>query len=113
MDRRNLKVHRLIIVDHHNIVLEMSDLTLEQTKRRGQNHYIESHPTTYSDKHTKCQDLNRIIDLTVHTLDSSSSNIVEVAKGQKDLIPKHHHCHNLVDDTKNQTLNEQVSVNLI
>lgn len=40
-------------------------------------------------------------------------NVIEVEKGQRDLISEYDHRHHLVDDTRNQTLDEQRLENLI
>jgi hypothetical protein len=80
-----------------------------KTKRRGQNCYIESQPTISSDN-TKCQDLKKInISDTPnsHRLFADTiSNIVEIERDQRDLILKHYRRHHLVDDTRNQSLDQ-------
>jgi hypothetical protein len=83
----------------------MPDLHVEQTKTRCRDCHIEIQPTVFFDKDTKCQDLkevNKSDTLNSHWLFVDDRlNVVEVGRGRRDLIPKHHCRHHLVDDTRN------------
>jgi hypothetical protein len=88
----------------------MPDLAIEQTKR-CQNCHIESQPTTSTDKDTKCHDLKRInwydTPNSHWPFVDAKSNGVEVGRSRRDLIPKHHRHQHLIDNTRNQTLDQQ------
>ena len=40
------------------------------------------------------------------------TSLIEVGRGRSDLIPKYDHRYHLVDDTRNQTLDQQRSENI-
>jgi len=94
----------------------MPNLVSEHTKRRGRYRRIESQPTAFYDKLTKCEDLkttNRSNRPNFHwPFDEAKSKVIDVGRGWRDLILKYHcRCH-FVHDTRNQTLDQRGSTNL-
>ena len=82
---------------------------------RGRHCHIESQPTVSSNKDTKCQYLKKI-----KRYDTPNSHwpfadakpiVVEVEKGWRDLIQKHHRHHHLINDTMIYFTRKQVDSN--
>lgn len=91
-------------------------LAIEKIKIRDQNCRIESQPITSHDKHTYYQDLKRINrfdkQYSYWPLINTRSNVIKVGRDQIDLIPMHHHCHHLINDSRNLILDEQGSIKI-
>ena len=84
--------------------LKKLDLVEEPIERRGQSHHNIRHPTASPDWHTNCKDLKRIFRFgrtNSHlAFIGAGTEVVEVGKGRRDLIPKRYRRHHLVDIAK-------------
>ena len=103
------KQHRLAILHHQNRGLKKLDLVADQIERRGRNRHNKGQSTASPNQHTNCKDLERIFrsgKTSSHlAIVGTETDVVEVEKGRRDLIPKHHRHHHLIEmSLENQTL---------